>query len=82
VYLCSTPFVPGNQQSIDPFDEDIAIAWPEILQAGRKIEYKVGSNDRSAPGLAEAHAASLLPIWKGSDEISITSLFPASQPTA
>src|SRR5215213_464484 len=28
VYLCSTPYAPVHEHGIDPFDADIAVAWP------------------------------------------------------
>jgi dTDP-4-dehydrorhamnose 3,5-epimerase len=54
-YLCSTPFSPGREHTIQPLDPDIGITWPcgdDVILSGR---------DAAAPSLQEALAAGLLP---------------------
>ncbi|MEU5242012.1 dTDP-4-dehydrorhamnose 3,5-epimerase family protein [Streptomyces lydicus] len=56
-YLCSTPFVPGTQIDLDPFDPHLAIDW------GPAKDLHVSEKDRRAPGLAEAARSGLLPRY-------------------
>lgn len=58
MYLCSTPYAPDREHTIDPTDPEIGIAWPlpaaELLLSGR---------DAAAPTLAAVREAGLLPEW-------------------
>lgn len=63
-YLCSTPYTPQREHTIDPFDADIGIAWPSPAD-GR--EWILSPRDSAASSLSEARAAGTLPVW---DDIS------------
>ncbi|HEX6967818.1 MAG TPA: dTDP-4-dehydrorhamnose 3,5-epimerase family protein [Micromonosporaceae bacterium] len=56
-YVLSTPYVPGTQFEIDPFDAELALPWeltePPVLS----------DKDAKAPSLAEAMTAGILPRW-------------------
>ena len=45
-YLLSSEYSPENEQSIDPFDKDIAINWP-------KMEYRISDRDLKGKKLSE-----------------------------
>ena len=56
VYLCSTPYAPRRERTVNPLDPALGIDWPTpspILSA----------RDAAAPSLAEARQAGLLPDW-------------------
>jgi dTDP-4-dehydrorhamnose 3,5-epimerase len=57
LYLCSTPYAPGREHGVHPLDPGIGIAWPA------DIEPILSDKDASAPSLAEAQAAGLLPDY-------------------
>jgi dTDP-4-dehydrorhamnose 3,5-epimerase len=57
VYLCSSPYNPGREHSIQPLDPDIGISWPE---AGNIV---LSERDAAAPGLDQALATGLLPAY-------------------
>lgn len=57
LYLCSTPYAPGREHGVHPLDRAIGIAWPT------DIEPVLSDKDASAPSLAEAQAAGLLPDY-------------------
>jgi len=54
-YLCSTPYSPGREHAVSPLDLAVGIEWPDGL------ELVLSEKDRSAPSLAAAAAAGLLP---------------------
>ncbi|OZM73718.1 dTDP-4-dehydrorhamnose 3,5-epimerase [Amycolatopsis antarctica] len=56
-YLCSTPYNPGAEHAIAPLDPELGLPWPADL------EPVLSEKDRSAPALAEASAAGLLPDY-------------------
>jgi len=58
VYLCSTPYAPGRERGVHPLDAAIGIAWP----AG--VEPVMSQKDATAPTLAEAERAGLLPSYR------------------
>ncbi len=58
VYLCSTPYAPGRERGVHPLDAAIGIAWP----AG--VEWVMSQKDATAPTLAEAGRAGLLPSYQ------------------
>lgn len=60
-YLCSTPYAPGREHGINPYDSDLGIAWPETGRTGRRLTPTLSEKDESAPTLAQAHADGLLP---------------------
>ena len=54
-YLCSTPYAPGREHGINPLDPALNLPWPTDIPG------VLSDKDRSAPNLAEAAAAGLLP---------------------
>jgi len=56
-YLCSAEYVPGTMIDIDALDPDLALPWD---LTGVPIR---SDKDASAPALAEAHKAGLLPSY-------------------
>lgn len=61
VYLCSAPYAPGREHGINPLDPHLAIQWPTVDLAGQPLTPLLSPKDTSAPNLAEAAAAGLLP---------------------
>lgn len=57
VYLCSTPYTPEREHTINPLDPELGIGWPTDR------ELILSDRDRQAPSLAEVRAAGLLPTW-------------------
>jgi dTDP-4-dehydrorhamnose 3,5-epimerase len=57
VYLCSEGYAPAREHGIDPFDPELAIAWP----AG--VEPLLSDRDAAAPSLAEARDKGMLPSY-------------------
>ena len=58
MYLCSAPYAPGREHTINPLDPAIGITWPDLN--GEPI---LSDRDHHAPTLAQVHAAGLLPTW-------------------
>jgi dTDP-4-dehydrorhamnose 3,5-epimerase len=58
MYLCSSPYSPEREHTINVLDPALNIVWPEV--DGGPI---LSDRDRAAPTLAEAEAAGLLPTW-------------------
>jgi dTDP-4-dehydrorhamnose 3,5-epimerase len=58
VYLCSTPYAPERERGVHPLDAAIGIAWP----AG--AELVMSQKDATAPTMAEAERAGLLPSYQ------------------
>jgi len=58
VYLCSTPYAPGREHGVHPFDPAIGIAWPDDVDA------VLSDKDAAAPTLAQAQTAGLLPDYR------------------
>jgi dTDP-4-dehydrorhamnose 3,5-epimerase len=62
-YLCSEAYAPQREHAVQPFDPDLAIEWP--------VEAPIlSSRDETAPSLAEAHAAGLLPDHRACREFT------------
>jgi len=61
VYLCSQGYAPDREHGVDPFDADLAIAWPTTARDGSPLRLVLSDKDRAAPSLREAQAAGLLP---------------------
>ena len=59
MYLCSAPYAPGREHTINALDPALDIVWP--TPTGRPI---LSDRDREAPLLAEVQAAGLLPTWE------------------
>lgn len=58
MYLCSTPYAPQREHTINATDPAIGIEWP--LPASALL---LSDRDASAPSLAAAHEAGVLPGW-------------------
>ena len=58
VYLCSAPYAPGREHAVHALDPAIGIAWP----AG--VEPVMSQKDATAPTMAEAERAGLLPSYR------------------
>jgi 5-epimerase len=56
-YLCSTGYDPSAEHTVNPLDPALDLPWPPDL------EPILADKDRTAPTLAEAAAADLLPHW-------------------
>ncbi|MER5294947.1 dTDP-4-dehydrorhamnose 3,5-epimerase family protein [Streptomyces pharetrae] len=57
-YLVSSPYRPGLEQSLDPFDPVLALPWPEGLAR------TLSKRDAHAVGLAEARELGMLPRYE------------------
>jgi dTDP-4-dehydrorhamnose 3,5-epimerase len=57
-YLCSAPYNPEREHTINALDPALNIDWPAV--AGEPI---ISDRDRQAPTLAQVQAAGLLPTW-------------------
>jgi dTDP-4-dehydrorhamnose 3,5-epimerase len=58
MYLCSAPYAPGREHTINALDPTLDITWPAV--DGEPI---LSDRDRQAPTLAQVQAAGLLPTW-------------------
>ena len=58
MYLCSAPYSPEREHTINALDPALDIVWPAV--DGGPI---MSDRDREAPTLAQAEAAGLLPTW-------------------
>jgi 5-epimerase len=56
-YLCSTGYDPAAEHTVHPLDPALRLPWPTDL------EPVLSDKDRTAPTLAEAAAAGILPHW-------------------
>ena len=61
LYLCSTPYAPGREHGVHPFDPEIGIAWPTRARDGSPLVPQLSAKDTAAPSVADARAAGLLP---------------------
>ncbi|WP_435177012.1 dTDP-4-dehydrorhamnose 3,5-epimerase family protein [Actinacidiphila sp. bgisy145] len=61
VYVCSQPFMPDREHSVNPLDPGLGIDWPSTDRYGKPLALKVGPRDGSAPTLRQALAAGRLP---------------------
>ncbi len=64
LYLCSTPYAPGREHGVNPLDPEIGIDWPTTARDGSPIAPLLSDKDATAPTLADALAANLLPRWE------------------
>lgn len=60
-YLCSTPYTPGREHGVHPYDPELAIAWPTTATDGTRLRLTLSDKDAAAPSLAQAQADGLLP---------------------
>lgn len=58
LYLCSTPYSPGNEHVVHPLDPAIGISWPPAM------EVVLSAKDAAAPSLEEARQAGSLPSYQ------------------
>ncbi|WP_045747039.1 dTDP-4-dehydrorhamnose 3,5-epimerase family protein [Actinoplanes rectilineatus] len=56
-YLCSSTYRPGHEHGIHPLDPELGITWPAAVPL-------LSGKDESAPTLAQARAAGLLPSFE------------------
>jgi dTDP-4-dehydrorhamnose 3,5-epimerase len=56
-YLCSTGYNPAREHGLDPLDPALGLPWPADVEA------VLSDKDRTAPSLAEAEAAGMLPSY-------------------
>jgi dTDP-4-dehydrorhamnose 3,5-epimerase len=61
VYVCSQPYLPDREHSVNPLDPALGIAWPTSGRDGRPLTLTVGRRDGSAPTLARSRATDRLP---------------------
>lgn len=61
LYLCSTPYAPGREHGIHPFDPELDIRWPTTARNGSTIEPRLSAKDAASPSLEEARTRGLLP---------------------
>jgi dTDP-4-dehydrorhamnose 3,5-epimerase len=59
MYLCSAPYNPGREHTVNALDPALDIAWPAV--DGEPI---LSDRDRKAPTLEQVQAAGLLPTWE------------------
>jgi dTDP-4-dehydrorhamnose 3,5-epimerase len=57
LYLCSTPYTPGREHSVDALDPDIGIEWP------LDVKPILSDKDAAAPSLRTAASSGLLPDY-------------------
>jgi dTDP-4-dehydrorhamnose 3,5-epimerase len=62
-YLCSTTYAPGREHGVHPLDPALGIEWPTEDREGRPLAHLLSEKDRTAPTLAEAEQAGLLPSY-------------------
>ncbi len=55
LYLCSTPYAPAREHSVDALDPDIAIGWPV------DVKPILSGKDAAAPSLRTAQDSGILP---------------------
>jgi dTDP-4-dehydrorhamnose 3,5-epimerase len=60
-YLCSAPYTPEREHSVDPYDTTLAIDWPTTDRWGQPLEHRLSPRDAGAPSLATVHLEGLLP---------------------
>jgi 5-epimerase len=56
-YLCTTGYNPTGEHGLNPLDPELALPWPA------EVEPVLSDKDATAPTLAEAKAAGLLPRY-------------------
>lgn len=63
LYLCSTPYAPGREHGVHPFDEQLGITWPTTARDGSPLTPQLSDKDSAAPTVADAVASGLLPRY-------------------
>jgi dTDP-4-dehydrorhamnose 3,5-epimerase len=64
VAVSSAAPVPEREHAVHPFDETLAIDWPETDLDGRRLEPLMAQPDAEAPGLEYARETGLLPSYE------------------
>jgi dTDP-4-dehydrorhamnose 3,5-epimerase len=59
LYLCSTPYAPAREHSVDPLDPALGISWP-LSPGGSPL---LSARDAAAPSLEDALEAGALPRY-------------------
>jgi dTDP-4-dehydrorhamnose 3,5-epimerase len=57
-YLCSTGYDPAAEHTVYPLDPALQLRWPDDL------DVELSTKDRTAPLLADAAKAGILPRWE------------------
>lgn len=57
-YLCSTPYAPDREHTVNPLDPALDLPWPD------EVDPVLSDKDAAAPTLAAAAEAGLLPDWQ------------------
>lgn len=60
-YLCSAPYTPEREHSVNPLDPEVGIEWPTTGRGGRRLSPALSPRDAAAPSLEEARLSGLLP---------------------
>jgi dTDP-4-dehydrorhamnose 3,5-epimerase len=63
VYLCSEPYTPAREHSINPLDPTIGVVWPTVDRAGNPMAPLLSDRDTAAPSFIEAEATGMLPTY-------------------
>lgn len=50
-YLCSAPYSPATEHTIDAYDDTVGITWPTTGRDGLPLEHLLSERDASAPSL-------------------------------
>jgi dTDP-4-dehydrorhamnose 3,5-epimerase len=59
VYLCSAPYTPEREHTVQAMDPQLAIDWPTVGGGAPRMS----DRDMAAPTLEQVRAAGLLPSW-------------------
>ena len=78
LYLCSAPYAPAREHTIDPLDPEMGVAWPTTDRRGRALTTLLSDKDGAAPSLAEAREGGLLPRF--TDVAGYVARLAASEP--
>ena len=68
MYLCSEPYAPGREFSVNPHCKTIGIEFPETTRDGSPLELLLSEKDEAAPGLLKAADQGLLPAFEEQQE--------------
>lgn len=60
-YLCSAPYAPDREHTVNPLDPELGIEWPSVGRDGLALAPRLSARDQAGPSLADARTAGLLP---------------------
>lgn len=75
-YLCSAPYDPAREHTVNPLDPALGIDWP------CDVQLLLSDRDRAAPTLDEARIAGLLPTWEQTQAFVTELRHGAASPTS